>query len=90
MKEDYNDLVSRKRVYFHRDPNPDKRQPHSELDIYGTFQKDIYSIFSGYDVEDGVAYFKIMINPLVWWVWFGAYVLVFGSMISLWPKKIIL
>ena len=79
-----------KRVYYHRDPNPDKRQPHSELDIYGTLQKDIYSIFSGYDVEDGVAYFKIMINPLVWWVWFGAYVLVFGSMISLWPKKIIL
>ena len=83
-------LSPEKRVYFHRDPNPDKRQPHSELDIYGTLQKDIYSIFSGYDVEDGVAYFKIMINPLVWWVWFGAYVLVFGSMISLWPKKIIL
>ena len=80
-------LYPEKRVYFHRDPNPDKRQPHSELDIYGDINRDIYSIFSGFDVEQEIAYFKIMINPLVWWVWCGAYVLVFGSIISLWPKR---
>ena len=80
-------LSPEKRVYFHRDPNPDKRQPHSELDIYGTISRDIYSIFSGYDVEQGLAYFKVMINPLVWWVWFGGYVLTFGSLISIWPKR---
>ena len=86
-KELVTTLSPEKRVYFHTDPNPDKRQPHSELDIYGTISRDIYSIFSGFDVEEQIAYFKIMINPLVWWVWFGAYVLVFGSMISLWPAK---
>ena len=86
MKKTITTLSPEKRVYFHRDPNPDKRQPHSELDIWDP-PKDIYSIFSGYDVEDGVAYFKIMINPLVWWVWFGAYVLVLGSMISLCLKN---
>ena len=80
-------LSPEKRVYFHRDPNPDKRQPHSELDIYGTISRDIYSIFSGYDVEQELAYFKVMINPLVWWVWFGGYVLTFGSLISIWPKR---
>ena len=37
--------LSQKESLFSRDPNPDKRQPHSELDIYGTLQKDIYSIF---------------------------------------------
>ena len=80
-------LYPEKRVYFHRDPNPDKRQPHSELDIYGTITKDIYSIFSGVDMVERIAYLKIMINPLVWWVWLGGYVLVFGTLISLWPSK---
>ena len=76
-----NQLVTRlfpeKRVYFHKDPNPDKRQPHSELDIHSTLVKDIYTIFSGVDMEQQIAYLKIMINPLVWWVWFGGYVLIF-------------
>jgi len=80
-------LFPEKRVYFHRDPNPDKRQPHSELDIHGSILKDIYSIFSGVDTENEIAYLKIMINPLVWWVWLGGYVLVLGTMISLWPAK---
>jgi cytochrome c-type biogenesis protein CcmF len=80
-------LFPEKRVYFYKDPNPDKRQPHSELDIYSTLNKDIYSIFSGVDMEQQIAYLKIMINPLVWWVWFGGYVLIFGTMISLWPAK---
>tara|TARA_A100001037_G_C15152527_1_gene640421 strand:+ start:1797 stop:3767 length:1971 start_codon:yes stop_codon:yes gene_type:complete len=80
-------LYPEKRIYFHRDPNPDKRQPHSELDIYGTVNKDIYSIFSGVDMEQRIAYLKIMINPLVWWVWLGGYVLVIGTLISLWPAR---
>ena len=91
IKDSENNLITKlspeKRVYFHRDPNPDKRQPHSELDIYGTIYRDIYSIFSGFDTDQQVAYFKIMINPLVWWVWLGGYILVFGSLISLWPRK---
>ena len=76
-----------KRIYFHRHPNPDKRQPHSELDIYSTFNKDIYTIFSGVDMEKEIAYLKVMINPLVWWVWFGGYVLIFGTLIALWNPK---
>ncbi len=80
-------LFPEKRVYFHRDPNPDKRQPHSELDIYTTMNQDIYSIFSGVDSENGVAFIKIMVNPLVRWVWVGGFILVFGTMVALWPRK---
>ena len=80
-------LVPEKRIYFHRDPNPDRRQPHSELSIYATIVRDIYSIFNGIDPETQTAYFKIMVNPLVWWVWFGGYVMVFGTIIALWPNR---
>jgi len=86
-------LRPEKRIYFHLDPNPDRRQPHSELDIYSTIKRDIYSVFSSIDTDNNIAFFQIMINPLVRLVWYGAYILVFGTLIALWPsnrKKLLL
>lgn len=80
-------LRPEKRIYFHKNPDINKRQPHSELDIYSTFNKDIYSIFSTLDSESGTIFLKIMINPLVRWVWIGGYLLAFGTVIALWPRK---
>jgi len=79
-------LHPEKRIYFHRNPDPE-RQPHSELDIYSTMKQDIYSIFNSVDLENGVAYLKIMINPLVNWVWFGGFIFVLGTLVALWPPK---
>jgi len=80
-------LHPEKRIYFHRNPNPERRQPHSELDIYSTIKQDIYSIFNSIDLENEVAYLKIMINPLVNWVWYGGYLFVLGTLVALWPLK---
>ena len=80
-------LHPEKRIYFHRNPDPERRQPHSELDIYSTMKQDIYCIFNSVDLENGVAYLKIMINPLVNWVWFGGFIFVLGTLVALWPPK---
>ncbi len=80
-------LKPEKRIYFHKNPDPNRRQPHSELDIYSMVNKDIYSIFNSIDVENGMAFFKIMINPLVSWVWFGGYILVMGALFTFWPER---
>ena len=80
-------LRPEKRIYFHLDPNPDRRQPHSELDIHSTLKRDIYSVFSSIDTNNNIAFFQIMINPLVRLVWYGAYILVFGTFIALWPSN---
>jgi len=80
-------LKPEKRIYFHNNPNPDRRQPHSELDIYSTIKQDIYSVFSAVDPDTETAFLKIMINPLVRLVWIGGFILVFGTLISLWPGK---
>jgi hypothetical protein len=29
--------------------------------------------------------YRINLNPLVWWVWFGGLVLVLGGSITMWP-----
>ena len=80
-------LHPEKRVYFHRNPDVNKRQPHSELDIFSTLNKDIYSIFSSVSNDNNTAFIKIMVNPLVKWVWIGGYLLAFGTVIALWPRK---
>ncbi|MFL2524114.1 MAG: heme lyase CcmF/NrfE family subunit [Candidatus Neomarinimicrobiota bacterium] len=80
-------LKPEKRIYFYWNSDPEKRQPHSELDIYSTIQKDIYSIFSGYDAQKNIGYFKIMINPLVNWVWIGGVLMVIGSLLAFWPSR---
>ena len=80
-------LKPEKRIYFYWNSDPEKRQPHSELDIYSTIQKDIYSIFSAYDAKKNIGYFKIMINPLVNWVWIGGILMVIGSLFAFWPSR---
>jgi len=80
-------LFPEKRIYFHRNPDQRKHQPHSELDIHTTLKQDIYSVFSGYDTKTKSASFKIMINPLVSWVWIGSYIFVLGTLIALWPNR---
>ena len=59
----------------------------SLLDIFSTLNKDIYSIFSSVSNDNNTAFIKIMVNPLVKWVWIGGYLLVFGTVIALWPRK---
>lgn len=80
-------LFPEKRIYFHRHPDQRRRQPHSELDIYTTLKEDIYSVFTGVDTESDAASLKIMVNPLVNWVWIGGYVFVIGSLVALWPGR---
>jgi cytochrome c biogenesis factor len=29
--------------------------------------------------------FRLTINPLVWWVWFGGVALVVGGLVTMWP-----
>ncbi|MFQ6674954.1 MAG: heme lyase CcmF/NrfE family subunit [Fidelibacterota bacterium] len=80
-------LFPEKRIYFHRNPDPDRRQAHSELDIYSTFKEDVYTVFGGIDPEKSLLSMKIMVNRLVRWVWVGGYLLLAGTLIALWPAR---
>ena len=31
------------------------------------------------------AVYRFNINPLVWWVWAGGFILAFGGLITMWP-----
>ncbi len=45
----------------------------------------MYIVFAGSVNGTEEAVYRFNINPLVWWVWFGGFVLVMGGVITMWP-----
>jgi len=54
--------------------------------LHSTPKEDLYVVFAGM-TEDSKAEIAAHVNPLVFWIWFGAAVMVLGSIITLLPDK---
>jgi cytochrome c-type biogenesis protein CcmF len=63
------------------------QQTTTEVELYSTPREDLYVVFSG--AVDGAESYEITahLNPLVWWIWFGAGVMVFGTLITILPDR---
>ena len=68
--------------YFHRS----YEQPVTEVAIRTTLLEDLYVILIGWD-EDSTTAFKVLVNPLVSWIWIGGVVFVLGGLIAFWPER---
>ncbi|MBZ5495804.1 MAG: heme lyase CcmF/NrfE family subunit [Acidobacteriia bacterium] len=79
---------------FLRTMKPEKRsyktgegQTTTEVSLRSTPKEDLYTVFNGVS-NDGRGYeIKAHVNPLVFWVWFGSAVMVFGTLITLLPDR---
>jgi cytochrome c-type biogenesis protein CcmF len=58
----------------------------TEVAIRRSAAEDLYITLGGVDFADGSGTFKLVINPLVDWVWFGFILLAFGTAITLMPE----
>jgi len=74
-------LVPERRFYENRED-----QPTTEVSILSDWKEDLYVALTGYN-RDGRASFRIMINPLVSWLWFGGYVVGLGVLLAVWPHR---
>ncbi len=54
--------------------------------IRSTPVEDFYVVPSE-NREDGAVGFRILVNPLVWWMWVAGPVMIFGTLIALWPAR---
>ena len=50
-----------------------------------TISEDFYVILAGWDTGGRTATFKIYLNPLINWLWFGGLVFVVGTAVAAWP-----
>ena len=60
-------------------------EPSTEAGIRSDFQEDIYIVYAGSVEGTEEAVYRFTLNPLVWWLWYGGFVLVVGGVITLWP-----
>jgi len=57
------------------------------VELYSTPKEDLYVVFSG-PANDGKGYeIHAFVNPLVFWVWFGAAIMVLGTLVTLLPDR---
>jgi cytochrome c-type biogenesis protein CcmF len=73
------------RWFFHKSPE----SPTTEVAIRRAPSEDLYITLGNYKFEDGSGMFKLVINPLVNWVWFGFMMLAIGTGIALLPETVL-
>jgi cytochrome c-type biogenesis protein CcmF len=56
----------------------------TEVAVRSTLREDLYVILAGWN-DDGSATLKVIINPLVAWLWIGFIVFICGSLIAMLP-----
>lgn len=65
---------------------PKGEQTLTEVALRSTLKEDLYVILTQYS-EDDSATFKVVISPLIMWMWLGGVVLVAGTILAMWPGK---
>jgi cytochrome c-type biogenesis protein CcmF len=79
----YATLHPAKWAYRHHEEEP----PTTEVDIKRTAREDLYIVLNGVDPQAGIANLKVVINPLVNWIWIGFLLLAFGTIIAFMPDR---
>ena len=49
-------------------------------------REDLYLVYTGNNPDTGRPIIKAHVNPLVWWIWAGAHILLIGTLIALVPN----
>jgi cytochrome c-type biogenesis protein CcmF len=57
----------------------------TEVALRSTFKDDLYVILTNFN-DDGTGSFRVLINPMVSWIWAGGIVLALGATVIMWPS----
>ena len=82
--EDIGLLTSEKRQHVDTFGRP-TFEPSTEVGIRSDLREDLYLVYAGSVEGTEEAVYRVAINPLVWWVWAGGFVLTLGGLITMWP-----
>jgi len=58
----------------------------SEVAIRSTLTEDLYVAMAGISADGSAVTFRVLLNPLMAWLWIGGVVLLAGTLIAFWPE----
>jgi cytochrome c-type biogenesis protein CcmF len=62
------------------------QQPQHIPSVYSPLREDLYVVFEGKNQDTGRPIIKAHLNPLVSWLWIGVLVMLFGTVLALFPN----
>lgn len=62
------------------------QMPTTEVAIRSRPKEDVYVIMSTVDAQTKRGTFRVIVRPLVAWIWLGGLILLLGSIIAMWPS----
>lgn len=66
-----------------------QQSPIGRAVLHSTLTEDLYLILSGWSrVGRGEATLKMLVRPLVAWIWLGGGVMTLGTIMALWPIRV--
>ena len=67
---------------------PNQQSPVGRAVHRSTFTEDLYLILSGFsELDKNRATLKVLVRPLVVWIWLGGAVIFLGTLIAVWPAR---
>ena len=81
----YRDGVLKYRLEPDRAFYPAFNMASTQAAIRSTPVEDLYIVPSE-NLENGSVGLRILVNPLIWWMWVAGPVMVLGTLIALWPQ----
>jgi cytochrome c-type biogenesis protein CcmF len=69
---------------------PSEQQPIGTVDVRSTPREDLYLILSSFTQDGASATLKVLIRPLVMWIWIGGAVMGLGALVAIWPDRRVL
>jgi len=67
--------------------HPNEQQPIAQVGIRSTPWEDLYMVLGSVEADGSAATLKILVNPMVMWIWIGGLVVTLGALITMLPSR---
>jgi cytochrome c-type biogenesis protein CcmF len=67
--------------------HPNEQQPIAQVGIRSTPWEDLYMILGSVERDGSAATLKIMVNPMMMWIWIGGLIITLGALITIIPGR---
>jgi len=66
---------------------PNQQSPFASVDARYRWDEDLYTILSAFERDGSSATIKVMMNPMMAWIWIGGGVILLGVLVAVLPER---